>query len=161
MSNQLVFVYGTLKKGFSNHNYFLKSSEFVCEAFTTDDFVMIDGVFPYAVRGPHNIEETLLSLGSIKGEVYSVDTPTMNRLRALEGVPDHYQETTEYVFSLESLLCGTGELELKEVSMFTIRWEDIGSAWSYRTREPVKPKTFFINHEDMIDVLEWKGSYRG
>ena len=87
-----VFVYGTLKKGYGNH-YLLADSKFVGEATSVSKWLMIgkDMPFPYLLnrdntKGKH-----------IKGEVYEVDSNTLKRLDALEGVPTHYKKDWIYV----------------------------------------------------------------
>lgn len=81
MDHNLVFVYGTLKKGFGN-NRLLKDSEFVGTFRTPPDFHMVSlGGFP-----------GVIDKGStpISGEVYKVTKPVMDRLDSLEGYPSFY-----------------------------------------------------------------------
>lgn len=83
----LVFVYGTLKKGYSNHRL-LESSRFVNNATSIMRLAMTgEGkAFPY-VHGydPKGYQ--------IKGEVYEVTPEVMKRLDTLEGYPYHYDRT--------------------------------------------------------------------
>lgn len=79
-----VFVYGTLKKGFSNHRL-LEKSNLIGKASTCEKYPMFcsNGMYPYMV---HKI-----GLGhSVKGEVYEVSKDVQARLDILEGVPSHY-----------------------------------------------------------------------
>ena len=73
-----VFVYGTLKRGFRNHQY-VENARFVGEAYTVTHYRMLDGSFP-----------VLRDAGSdrmpISGEVYDVDAPTLVKLDELESV---------------------------------------------------------------------------
>lgn len=79
----LVFTYGTLKKGFSNH-VLLSSSEFVQGAQTQPLYLMYNcGWYPCLVKSEKGI--------SIKGEIYRVDDNTLKQLDRLEGVPYLYQ----------------------------------------------------------------------
>ena len=84
-----VFVYGTLKKGFGNHNI-LKDSKFLGKATTSDRWLMIGkGLsFPYVLK-KDKVKGKL-----IKGELYEVDSTTLKRLDQLEGVPTHYRRAT-------------------------------------------------------------------
>lgn len=83
-SKYKVFVYGTLKEGYSNHTL-LKGSKFIGKATTKERFIMIgkDMSFPYI------LEQS--SKGKIiTGEVYEVDYSTLLNLDRLEGNPYHY-----------------------------------------------------------------------
>lgn len=74
-----VFVYGTLKKGESNHRL-LKDQEFLGTYKTTPEYRMYDyGFFPCLKEDAgHGI--------SIEGELYKVDSLTLRRLDVLEGI---------------------------------------------------------------------------
>ena len=90
-----VFVYGTLKHGFSNHFYYMTDSDYVDDAFTLEKHAMIGegNHFPYVLgvnEAGHNI----------KGEVYEVPASSLSRLDRLEGYPTHYDRVpTEVVLS--------------------------------------------------------------
>jgi gamma-glutamylcyclotransferase (GGCT)/AIG2-like uncharacterized protein YtfP len=78
----LVFVYGTLKKGFPNH-FFLKRATFVGAARTVDSYALYldeyPGVYPDDAVCP------------VSGEVYAVDEAMLERLDALEDHPVLYR----------------------------------------------------------------------
>lgn len=77
-----LFVYGTLKQGFSNH-YFLKDAEFVAPAKTVERYALFVDEFPHVYpKDP---------VCSIQGEVYHVDFSTLTRIDALEGHPNFYR----------------------------------------------------------------------
>lgn len=83
-----VFVYGTLKKGLSNHDRYLSGAKFLGNATTLLTWAMIgEGkgfpylLFPDKTQGLH-----------IKGEVYEVNEQQKKMLDYLEGVPTHYKE---------------------------------------------------------------------
>lgn len=80
-----VFVYGTLKKGFSNHSR-LKRASFINSYITLDKFAMIGNGLPF----PYLITEDSSDGHNVKGEVYKVDKHTMTSLDTLEGYPYHY-----------------------------------------------------------------------
>lgn len=81
--NFLVFVYGSLKRGFGNHDI-LNGSEFICSTRTKGrGFKMASlGSFPAVLRGGKN---------SIAGELYQVDLMTMVHLDMLESNGELYQ----------------------------------------------------------------------
>ncbi len=81
-----VFVYGTLKRGYSNHALLAKAT-YLGKAKTTLKWTMIGkGMsFPYVIE-QHD------ELGMhVAGEVYVVDDMELAHLNRLEGVPYHYK----------------------------------------------------------------------
>jgi gamma-glutamylaminecyclotransferase len=78
----LVFVYGTLKRGYGN-NYILRNAAFVSEGQTLARCRLFNSGFPVLRRrlnrdGPWN--------APVRGEVFEVtDAATMRRLDSLEG----------------------------------------------------------------------------
>lgn len=90
MKDQLVFVYGTLKKGGWNHRL-LRNSNFIDYAKTVEPFYMVNlngpTGFPFVVSGDLRSDDYK---GSVLGEVYSVDELTLKKLDALEGYPNLY-----------------------------------------------------------------------
>jgi len=76
----LLFVYGTLKRGLTNHHH-LGGARFVAEAWM-DGVALHDlGPFPMAVAGD----------GHAVGELYRVDGDQLARLDRFEGVPRLYE----------------------------------------------------------------------
>ncbi len=76
---ELVFVYGTLKRGHGNHHW-LAEAPFQGEAVLPDVVLHDLGPFPMAVPGE----------GLVRGEVYAVDAAGLARLDRLEGYPRLY-----------------------------------------------------------------------
>jgi gamma-glutamylaminecyclotransferase len=77
--SELVFVYGTLKRGLSNHR-FMKGQRFLGEARTAPSYRLVDcGGFPGMV-GVEN------DGASIRGEVWEVDEACRAQLDVLEDV---------------------------------------------------------------------------
>ena len=77
----LIFVYGTLKRGCSNHHY-LAGQAFQGEATTAPGFALFDlGEHPGMVEIPGEP-------GSVAGEVWLVDAPCLANLDALEGTAE-------------------------------------------------------------------------
>lgn len=76
-----VFVYGTLKKGFSNH-CFLRNAVFVGQGWTVDSYALYLDEYPGVYRDN--------PVGRVRGEVYEVDRRLLARLDALEDHPALY-----------------------------------------------------------------------
>jgi gamma-glutamylcyclotransferase (GGCT)/AIG2-like uncharacterized protein YtfP len=73
----LLFVYGTLRKDYGNHG-FLKNAHFVGEAKTQDKFVMhCRGYIPFVSESQ--------AISQIVGEVYELDDSTLASIDHLEG----------------------------------------------------------------------------
>ena len=75
----LLFVYGTLKRGCSNHHY-LAGQTFVGDARTPPGFALYDlGGYPGIAVKPDDCD-------GVVGEVWSVDDAALERLDHFEGV---------------------------------------------------------------------------
>jgi len=80
---ELVFVYGTLKRGQANHHWLSGApwrGEIVLAGLVLHDL----GPFPMAVEGE----------GTVRGELYAVDAAGLARLDVLEGYPRLYTRQT-------------------------------------------------------------------
>jgi gamma-glutamylaminecyclotransferase len=81
-SEKLVFVYGTLKRGGTNHRY-LAGQTFVGEARTVAGFQL------YQLSGyPGMVAENSPQAEGVTGEVWSIDAATLRRLDQLEGLAE-------------------------------------------------------------------------
>lgn len=91
---ELVFVYGSLKRGYGNHG-FLVDQNFLGVAKTSEsNFYMVSlGAFPATIR--HE------SGKKITGEVYEVDEQTFKSLDQLEGQGSLYSRNKE-MFDLQN-----------------------------------------------------------
>jgi gamma-glutamylaminecyclotransferase len=79
----ILFVYGTLKRGSKNHR-FLSGSPFLGEAWTLPKYELVDcGSYPGLVLSMHG--------ESIQGELFEVDEPLLHLLDQFEDVPNEYQ----------------------------------------------------------------------
>lgn len=78
----LVFVYGTLRKGFWNHRL-LSKSKFIGKAKTKEKYKLTADDIPYLTDDKR--------ICNVIGEVYEVDEQTLESLDHLEGHPIHYQ----------------------------------------------------------------------
>ncbi|WP_099607749.1 gamma-glutamylcyclotransferase family protein [Vibrio coralliilyticus] len=77
----LLFVYGTLRQGESNHN-FLADSQCLGHFETPPHYALYDlGTYPAVIEG----HDTIL------GEVYLIDDETLARVDKLEDVPVEYR----------------------------------------------------------------------
>ena len=83
--SELLFVYGSLKKGFDNHNLLGNSAKRLGKARTVKKFSMYEdsfGNYPYIVDEPYS---------KIKGELYQITrAELMQKIDEFEGVPDYY-----------------------------------------------------------------------
>ena len=84
--NELLFVYGSLKKGFDNHNLLSKYAKRLGKAHTVKKFAMFEdsfGNYPYLVDMP---------LSKIKGELYQITrAELLKKIDEFEGTPDYYE----------------------------------------------------------------------
>lgn len=84
--SELLFVYGSLKKGFDNHNLLSKYTKRLGRALTIKKFGMFEdgfGNYPYLVPMPH---------ARIHGELYEITRrELMNKIDEFEGVPEYYE----------------------------------------------------------------------
>lgn len=83
--NKLLFVYGSLKKGFDNHNLLGKYAKRLGKAHTVKKFAMFEdsfGNYPYIVDVP---------ISKIKGELYQITrAELMQKIDEFEDAPDYY-----------------------------------------------------------------------
>ena len=83
--SELLFVYGSLKKGFDNHNLLSKYAKRLGKAHTVKKFSMYEdsfGNYPYLVDVP---------FAKIKGELYEITrAELMQKIDEFEGAPDYY-----------------------------------------------------------------------
>lgn len=81
----VVFVYGTLKRGQSNHALLARQT-FLGEARTGPGVTLYSlGEFPGMVRDPYDT-------AGVVGEIWSVDANCLARLDEFEGVPEGLYE---------------------------------------------------------------------
>jgi gamma-glutamylcyclotransferase (GGCT)/AIG2-like uncharacterized protein YtfP len=89
---QLIFVYGSLKRGFHNHAYFLNREPLFLARL--DGYQLLDRNvgYPAITKGPSFVE----------GEVYEVNEKELNLLDQLESHPSYYRRTELIVSKLGS-----------------------------------------------------------
>ncbi len=83
---ELIFVYGSLKKGFDNHHLLSKHTKRLGKAITVGKFGMFEdsfGNYPYLVPVPKM---------RIHGELYLIERKELlERLDEFEGAPEYYE----------------------------------------------------------------------
>jgi gamma-glutamylaminecyclotransferase len=120
-----VFVYGTLKRGGSNH-LFLTRQKFLGEVRTAPGFVLYSlGDYPGMVRAPGD------TVG-VTGELWSVDDACLAELDRLEGLAEGLYERIDVLLA-PNHLAGSAQtyLYLRQIDGLPA----IGSTW------PVGPVT--------------------
>ena len=76
-----VFVYGTLKRGYSNHHW-MGQAVYTDTAHTADQYVLYARTYPCMMRGPPTYH--------VEGEIYVIDDAILANLDILEGYPSLY-----------------------------------------------------------------------
>jgi len=83
----LLFVYGTLKKGFHNHTL-ISNATYRGRATLGDEYILYSGYLPYVKHTPPGV----ISPGVV-GELYEVPEELIADLDSLEGHPLLYTRT--------------------------------------------------------------------
>jgi len=107
--NNLVFVYGSLKRGFWNNDVLGNSKRLIEKAVTKGEFVLTNAGFPYMVRTDPQTDVVGPPELPVLGEVYQVTSEqVMASLDTLEGVRHgHYKRHQVEVEDVE-----TGETQV-------------------------------------------------
>ena len=109
-----IFVYGTLKKGFGNHRYFLNKEPL--HYARLEVFIVLEGGrgFPAIKQGD----------GFVEGEVYEVNDDALRQLDSLESHPRFYRRTPVQVI--------TSNKDVMEVETYVIvnasTWREYGKS---------------------------------
>jgi gamma-glutamylaminecyclotransferase len=86
MTTHLLFVYGTLKRGYGNYHRILADAEFVGEAVTiSSDYIMQNVGFPILWN------ERSATGSKAAGEIFEITSAQLKRCDRLEGHPDMYR----------------------------------------------------------------------
>jgi len=84
----IIFVYGSLKRGFDN-NDILKGAQYICQAETVRSFAMFEetsGNYPYLLKDENQ------GYPKIKGELYKIyRQDILKKIDCFEGAPDYYK----------------------------------------------------------------------
>jgi gamma-glutamylaminecyclotransferase len=94
----LIFVYGTLKKGFPNHDRYMRSAEKLGNYRTAENYPLVligKRYVPCMINAPGEGQQ-------IEGELYEVDDDCLKKLDVLERIkePDGYRR---FKISLKSI----------------------------------------------------------
>lgn len=84
LEENMIAVYGTLKKGYTNYNSFLTNSKYIGRGRTSDKYPLIIKGLPYMIEEKgkgHNVEV----------DVFKVSDRVLDRLDVLEGHPNWYR----------------------------------------------------------------------
>jgi len=81
MTQYTLFVYGTLKKQFSNHHY-LRGAQYLGKGRTLHKYGMYVNGIPYVIKDQPT--------SFIYGELYQVEAEQLERIDRLEGHPEWY-----------------------------------------------------------------------
>jgi gamma-glutamylaminecyclotransferase len=125
MASSVVFVYGSLKRGYALH-HLLRSAEYLGPASTQPLYRLFDlGSYPGLVEWPEGLE--------IQGELYSVTPDVLQRLDHAEGVAEGL-----YARRPVLLQSATGQLQAATGQPSAEAWfwlgsvnglRDCGSSW--------------------------------
>lgn len=118
MNTTMIFVYGTLKRGFGNSR-FLNGQEFIGVAETSPDYRLFDGgAFPAMIECP--------AKGlNIKGEIWRIDNSCRRMIDCLEGI-NHglYKRIPVTLVSHPNL-----NVETYVMPKIPDGWKDCGTNW--------------------------------
>lgn len=144
MTPDLVFVYGTLKRGERNH-YFLAAAEYLGPAFTEPHYRLID-CGPY----PAMLDETQTAALEaeplvVAGEVYRIDAATLAELDRLEDEGRLYRRAVIDVLSIDGGACSQTPQTLRVCTYFWLGLPTAfplvpGSAWREARSSSPTPK---------------------
>lgn len=118
--SHLVFVYGTLKKGYPNHHLLEDGAAFLGERVTMPEFTMhnIHGAYP-AVE--------LHGETAIHGELYSVTSDVFKDLDHLEGYPEYYNRCKVQLHGMEKSYAWMYYMEMDVLGQYDViesgKWE--------------------------------------
>lgn len=121
VNTHTVFVYGTLKKGFGNHQL-LEDAEYVGKAETvSNNYTMYSlGGFPGVREGGST---------RINGEVYKVNDDELSRLHRLEGHPTFYKAVNKQVRLTERITNNQTEAYIYILQSEPTGNKQIGGTW--------------------------------
>ncbi|EER01119.1 Troponin C-akin-1 protein, putative [Perkinsus marinus ATCC 50983] len=123
-ATDLVFVYGTLKRGFYNWERYLRpelGAEFIATAETVEKY-------PLVIEGTYGIPFLINQEGighNIQGEIFAVTRPCLQSLDLLEGYPQWYDR------HLIPLKCSDGRL--RYASVYTRNLDESPMDWEKMT----------------------------
>ena len=84
LEDNLIAVYGTLKKGYSNYHHYLSASKFIAKGNTKSKYPLVISGLPYLIEKSgqgHHVEV----------DIFKVSSGVLAQLDRLEGHPDWYR----------------------------------------------------------------------
>eukprot|EP00286_Rhodomonas_abbreviata_P015353 CAMPEP_0181324966 /NCGR_PEP_ID=MMETSP1101-20121128/20657_1 /TAXON_ID=46948 /ORGANISM="Rhodomonas abbreviata, Strain Caron Lab Isolate" /LENGTH=159 /DNA_ID=CAMNT_0023433209 /DNA_START=106 /DNA_END=585 /DNA_ORIENTATION=+ len=142
----VVFVYGTLKRGFSNHRLLdCPGAKLLAHATTVEQYPLItdDYYIPYTLNIPGKGK-------NIKGEIYAVDDAVLATLDKLENHPVWYQRENTPV----------KDVLLVEESASVAATLDVQNPWMYKIpEERVKPDQLLKPFLECYELAEHQNHY--
>lgn len=98
--DNILFVYGSLKKGFDNHNLLSNAATYMGEAITVNRYAMYQdsfGNYPYLIPTP---------IMQIHGELYHIKSDDLwRKIDKFEGAPDYYERKKILVNKGNTIYC--------------------------------------------------------
>ena len=133
LQDNVIAVYGTLKKGYGNHRLLI-NQRFVGKGTTTDRYPLIINGLPYLMQEKgkgHNVEV----------EVYKVDDDTFDSIDALEGHPNFYE---------------------REETSITMKSGKKITAWIYfnRSQKNYTNEKYYVRYRRDNNWNYWKPNYQ-
>ena len=140
-NNILLFAYGSMKKGFSNHKR-LRNDILVGDAITVDKYNMFPASsfgYPYAVENNKKWQ--------LHGELYILKDTTIDILDVFEGTPSHYYRKEVKVICKEveykAFIYFIALTKLKDmesdisINKWELKYQDVGSSlYEYLSSQP-------------------------
>jgi gamma-glutamylcyclotransferase (GGCT)/AIG2-like uncharacterized protein YtfP len=115
-NEMLLFVYGTLRRGASNHHE-LRDARFAGKARTSADYDLVDlGGYPAVIEGGST---------AVLGELYEVDEALLSQLDVFEDVPELYERKRVMIDLATS---GLESVRARDVEAYVMPRERVRSA---------------------------------
>lgn len=93
VQDQLIFVYGTLKRGYHNH-YLMQGASFLGTGHTIEKYAMYKHVVPYVIKGR--------PVTRVHGEIYAIQKSILETLDLFEGNPVwNFRELVEVILDAD------------------------------------------------------------
>lgn len=150
LEDNLVAVYGTLKKGYSNYNNYLTSSKHVGKGKTKEKY-------PLIVKGlPYLIERSGLGY-NVEVDVFKVSNTVLSNLDRLEGHPTWYRrKQIPIIVKGKEMLCwiyfNIREVEAGE--MFHVKYtQEPRRSWYYEEQDLWETK--YVANKYQLNLLDF------
>lgn len=130
--SEIVFVYGTLKRGKAN-NVLMLGSEYLGLGVTRNKYAMYEAGIPYVSESQEHT--------NIVGEVYKVDKHTLKSLDNLEGHPIWYKRKQVDILFIKDHIANFEDEDINTIS-----------AWLYFNEEI--PQNASINNTGIFEMPE-------